>query len=579
MTKLLYFSIPALVGIALSCLTACGVADNPAVAVTDADSIYQVSNILKISYSQPELALHRLDTCEAKGLNSIDSICFYRGTLCGLLNNSDGMFAEWEKVLSRPGADVGSPLYLRVLKTEATLLSNHNQKQKALKYCLLGDSLARSAGNDFASLQFRELAATIGNEIYVQKENIEALERCVEESRSFLSEKKTFNTHFVCRDDLYDAYIRYNFFAADADKKDNLFLYNYECETKNLLDQVVRNLHDGQSNETLDYKYIVCYSHMIELLTGMGRKDEARALFEQKAKPLCLGASRILHTAANLAQMQSSLGDYDETIGYYTQMLEQSTSAQDSSLMMMALNALSECYEQQGDFRNAYQTLSRYHDLTRWKNRKDFLGQSSEFLTLYRVQEYEQAQREAENEAHIFRLVSIIVGIVLLLVVILLFLLLFQYRTIRRQNRILVSNINDVLDARRRDESHPQAAPVPVPESVPAAPSAVQRFINEVTSRCLFCNPDFDRDALLDELGIMRTGFSKMFEEETGQRFSVFLLNLRLEYAAGMIHDHPELTVDAIALDSGFSGRSTFYRNFTSRFGISPKVYRGELVG
>lgn len=563
-----------LAGLILCCFSACNVGKETTVDVSDADSIYHMSKILKIAFQQPELALKRMDTCEMKGINNVDSIRFYRGTLQGLLKNSDQMFAEWDKILFREGADVGSSFYLHVLKSAASMKNNRNQKVKALEYCLLGDSLAIAHGNTLASIQFKGLAANISNECFVQKDNIAILEKCVEDSRSLLDSKRNFNINLFFREDLYDAYCRYNPFASDEDKKDNLFLYNFACETKTILDQMREKHYGGTSNEALDYKYIQCYSQMVENLVKMGRKEEARTIFEEKAKPLCLEASQIMRTASNMASMQAVLGDFDASIDFFTQDLESNKTQKDTVNMMVDLNNLRDCYERMGDFEHAYQSLNLYHDLYKWKARKDFLGQSNEYLSLFKVQEHQAAQHKAEAEAHVLQVFSTVITTTLILIVCLLGLLWRQYHTIQKLNRTLVANINKVIDDNKQEKRIKVSNPATYSEY---EEQMVQRYIHELCSRNLFCNPNFDRDELLEELHFPKTGFWKLFEEKTGQRFATYILNLRLEYAAEMIREHPEYTIDGIATKSGFSGRSTFYRNFTARFGISPNIYRVEL--
>jgi len=563
------------VGLLLYCFSACGAGGQTEPIASDGDSIYQLSNILKIAFKQPELAIKRFDTCEMKGINSVDSICFYRGTIYGLLKNSDKMFEEYERILFREGANVNEPLYLHVLKTEASMKNNRNQNIKALEYCLLGDSLARVNDNELFSLQFRVLAADIGNESFVQKENIE---KCVDESIFLLNEKRTFNIHLFFRDDLYDAYCRYNPFASEEDIKDNQFLYDYTCETKKLIDQVVETLHNGKSNEVLDYKYIQCYNQMVELLVKMGRKEEARAIYEEKAKPLCMEATRLMRTASNIASMQAALGEFDPAIEFLKQDIASSEAQKDTVTMMIDMNQLRECYEQKGDFAQAYQTLYRYHELYKWKARKELMGQSAEYLTQFKVQEHQMAQREAESEAHVLKVITIVVSVVLVILFCMFVILSYQFRTIKQRNRALVGNVNKFLDDKKREDqlrAHEQTTPTAT--NIENDEQMVQLYIYELCSRHLFCKSDFNRDDLLEELHLPKTGFWKLFEEKTGQRFAPYILNLRLEHAAELIREHPEYTIDAIANDSGFSGRSTFYRNFTTRFGISPTVYRGGL--
>lgn len=570
----------SLFGILLGCLSACSEEDEIfSTHSSDSDSIYLYKNIHKIFFTQPEVAIRRLDTCEMKGYKSPDSIRFYRGTLYGMLNNTDKMFSEWETILFREGADVGSPFYLHVLKSEASMKSIHNQRVKALEYCLLGDSLARANNLMDVSVGFRVLATEISDECFVQKENITTLESCVEDSKDLMDTRRSFNTYLFIRDDLYDAYCRYNPFASEEDKKDNAFLYNYVCESVKLLDQMVEKFYDGKSDESVDYKYLQYYGQMVELLSKMDRKEEALAVFEEKGKPLCIGASRIMKNGCDqvLASMQANVGDYASSIEFFKDELARSETKHDTVVMMQDLNQLCDIYKQKGDFATAYSYLERYHSLYKWKSRTDLLGQSSEYMTLFKVQEHEVARHDAESEALVSKIIASVTSAVLVIVFCLLLILWKQYYTIKKMNRTLVANINKIVDDRKRQEAI-RAREVAESESGEAEKDRnVQLYIHELCARRLFCNPDFDRENLLAELNLPKTGFWKLFEEEIGQHFAGFLLNLRLEHAAEMIREHPELTVDAIAIDSGFSGRSTFYRNFTSRFGISPKVYRGEL--
>jgi len=170
--------------------------------------------------------------------------------------------------------------------------------------------------------------------------------------------------------------------------------------------------------------------------------------------------------------------------------------------------------------------------------------------------------------------------IVLNLVIIILIGFIYSYWEIRKKNKALVANINEILDMRRKEKemarSVMQQRHTPTSTNTEDTTSIVQHYINELTSKNLFCDPDFDRMALLDQLHIQKIGFWKLFEEETGTTALKYILNLRLEYAAEQIRQHPEYTIEAIAADCGIPSRTTFYRNFVSRFGITPNVFREQ---
>ncbi|MBO4665121.1 MAG: helix-turn-helix transcriptional regulator, partial [Bacteroidaceae bacterium] len=106
--------------------------------------------------------------------------------------------------------------------------------------------------------------------------------------------------------------------------------------------------------------------------------------------------------------------------------------------------------------------------------------------------------------------------------------------------------------------------------------TAIERFIYELTSRKLFTDINFNRDSLIDELHIQKRTFTKKFEAYTGNSFKEYITSLRLEYAAQLIKEHPEYTIEAIAMECGIASYVTFHRNFTRHFGIAPSSYRAQ---
>ena len=99
---------------------------------------------------------------------------------------------------------------------------------------------------------------------------------------------------------------------------------------------------------------------------------------------------------------------------------------------------------------------------------------------------------------------------------------------------------------------------------------AITRFIYEITSRKLFADQNFKREKLLDELHIQKRTFSKDFETQTGTTYKEYITDLRLEYAVTLMREHPEYTIEAIAMECGINSYVTFHRNFTRHFGITP---------
>ena len=53
----------------------------------------------------------------------------------------------------------------------------------------------------------------------------------------------------------------------------------------------------------------------------------------------------------------------------------------------------------------------------------------------------------------------------------------------------------------------------------------------------------------------------------------------RIERAQSLIRDHPEWTLAAVALASGFSDQSHLTRQFKRIVGVTPGVWRQDAIG
>lgn len=247
----------------------------------------------------------------------------------------------------------------------------------------------------------------------------------------------------------------------------------------------------------------------------------------------------------------------------------------------------SNVYRLAGDWKNSYLEISQYmaeKDSINAAETKSIVDKmSADMQTLYQTKE-----KEAQLLRQKYMLISAGIGLLALLLIVVG--VIYRNREIRKKNRALVDNINQLLDMRKKEQQQHLFTPThkAAPEhSSDAALSAdsiddekednrVQIFLRELIENRRFCNPEFDRDALLSELHLQKANFWKLFEEETGTTIQKYVQNLRMEYAAEEIRQHPEYTIEAIAADCGIPSRATFYRNFSARFGITPMIFRDQ---
>lgn len=69
--------------------------------------------------------------------------------------------------------------------------------------------------------------------------------------------------------------------------------------------------------------------------------------------------------------------------------------------------------------------------------------------------------------------------------------------------------------------------------------------------------------------------FSEYFKKQTGEKFSVFVFRLRVEYAANLLRVS-DISVKEIAYESGFNSASYFSNVFKEYYGMSPEQFRRQ---
>lgn len=107
---------------------------------------------------------------------------------------------------------------------------------------------------------------------------------------------------------------------------------------------------------------------------------------------------------------------------------------------------------------------------------------------------------------------------------------------------------------------------------LPEYKTKVQQWMEETKP---YLRKDFK---LMDVAGVLplnRTYLSQIFNEGWGESFSDVVRSYRIHYAEELLRNHPELTVNQVALKSGFTSPSALHRAFAQYHdGITPKQYR-----
>jgi len=77
---------------------------------------------------------------------------------------------------------------------------------------------------------------------------------------------------------------------------------------------------------------------------------------------------------------------------------------------------------------------------------------------------------------------------------------------------------------------------------------------------------------LASHFNVAENYFSQFFSEQVGEPFSRYLERIRIEHACKLLEDN-SITIDNVALQSGYSNTNTFRRAFKRVTGTTPSGY------
>ncbi|HNC47486.1 MAG TPA: helix-turn-helix domain-containing protein, partial [bacterium] len=90
----------------------------------------------------------------------------------------------------------------------------------------------------------------------------------------------------------------------------------------------------------------------------------------------------------------------------------------------------------------------------------------------------------------------------------------------------------------------------------------------------IYREPDLRYTEVAARLGISARCLSALLSEDIGMTFNVFVNTYRVKDAQNQLRErYCEETLLAIALDSGFSGKSSFNRIFKEQTGLTPSEF------
>ncbi len=156
-------------------------------------------------------------------------------------------------------------------------------------------------------------------------------------------------------------------------------------------------------------------------------------------------------------------------------------------------------------------------------------------------------------------------------------------RIINHRNRTMSATLNKMLYYRQKamqngvkwsDETDENAANEADSEEL----ARFKEIDRRITEEELFLNPGFGRDDLMRLTGLDKNRLPAFIQQFAATNIPGYINAKRMEYAADMMRQHPDYTMNAIAEACGIMSAATFIRNFKAVFGMAPSDFRKELA-
>lgn len=364
-----------------------------------------------------------------------------------------------------------------------------------------------------------------------------------------------------------DAHFDYCNILYQAGEKDTL--QQALAQWKIRLDRA--NANEMQKNKRRLYtKYVDYYASAICTNLLLGNTSQATSLLDSMDKMAAhsptLIESLVLDTREEFFK---HTGRYDSALAYNQKLL---TTYRASGLTALSTNKL----RIRG---NMFYDLHRYDSAASCYYQYNILRDSTEtglntnllheLNTLFKVNELKASQQLLYNRLFFLSLITILFVIVALLLVI-------HSHRLRRKNRFLYESIQKDLQ-----QSQAQKERAAIIKSEIAPHEELPREMQIYNDLCLlmrekkvFCDSNCNATSLARELGTNRTYLAdaiKMYQN--GATILEFINNLRLEYAAQLLTEST-YRIAEIELIVGFNSRTTFYRLFKDKFGLTTSEFR-----
>ena len=235
-----------------------------------------------------------------------------------------------------------------------------------------------------------------------------------------------------------------------------------------------------------------------------------------------------------------------------------------------------------GNFEDAYKVEREYTEQTDSLNQKKISQRISELRTIHDVEKLEfQAEQERLKSVNLHLFIAGLSVVVLLLACVIL-IVIKNLNKIKQKNRVLYKCIQSQealeVEFKRKEDALRTSL---LSDNETSDDEADQLFIllNELMKEeKSYTDPNLSRKALATKLATNERYLHETIKKHLDLSFTEYLNILRIDHAREMIIKNlNNISLEDIAIMSGFKTRQTFHRFFRDRYGLSPSEFSGFL--
>lgn len=206
-------------------------------------------------------------------------------------------------------------------------------------------------------------------------------------------------------------------------------------------------------------------------------------------------------------------------------------------------------------------------------------SESAELATIYDTQGKERKILEQRAENRLVTAISIAIAILALLILAFAVYVFHQWRNTKKRNRILVEQINEALEYKKKFKKEQVVEPLSVSDMTTLTDEQLFLCLRDlIENEKLFLKPDFGRQTLIDHTGLSKERIGAAFAQGSDSvSLPAYVRELRLDYAVRLMNDQPDIAVEMVSQSSGFTNADTFTRNFRAKYGMTPTTYKQTL--